>query len=215
MSPHTHRRSAWLPALVLVLSPWRAQAAGINFTGLLDFVDLDTGGAAYAGTATGTRFTGAIDDVTFNGFITDGATRTDFGCCIAAGGIEIADNQAVDQATADRLNSWLGPGFFAPGHSIDVLNIEGDLRTTGGGRIEVGLSYILHPDAFPNSNPGNYPFDPADLYLTLFFILEENSLATNTYDAIGRVDAVPLPPTVWLLLTGVLAGFGYSRRRRP
>jgi hypothetical protein len=206
-------RITWLLALMLVLSPWRAQGATIDFTGLLDHVDLDLGGAEYSGVSLGTRFTGAIDDETFGGFITDGTTRTDFTCCIAAGGIDITNNVALDQDAVDLLNSWLGPGFFAVGHSIDLLDIEGDIATAGGGRIEVGLSYILQPDAFADEDSGNYPFDPAKVYLTLFFIHEENSGSTAIFDGTGPVDAVPLPATAWLLLTGMLASLRFWKRR--
>lgn len=203
-----------LAAILTVLSAFQANAAVIGFTGLLDFVDLDEGGAVYSGVATGTRFTGAIDDASFSGFITDGTTRTDFGCCIAAGGIEIANDVLLAQADADRLNTWLGPGFFASGDSVDVLNIEGDVQTGGNGRIEIGLSYILGPDAFQDENAGNYPFDSEDLLLTLFFIFEEDGESDDIYDAVGRVDAVPLPASAWLLLTALLGGLRFARHRR-
>ncbi len=204
-------RSTWASSLLLLLSPLCTYGATVNFTGLLDFVDLDAGGAIYSGTATGTRFTGAIDDASFGGFITDGTTRTDFSCCIAAGGIDATDNFTPNAEMVERLNSWLGPGFFAVGQQIDLIDLEGDAQTAGGGRIEVGISWVLHPDAFAGTGTV-YPFDPAKLYLTLFFIEEEDAGDDTILEAMGRVDAVPLPASAWLFLAGVMASLRFIRR---
>lgn len=209
---------SWRPVSLLgfaaLLAPWLAHPAPIDFAGQLDFVDLDAGGAVYSGTNLGTAFTGTIDDVTFSGNVSDGTLLTNFTCCIAAGGMEFTDNEPVDAATAARLNSLLGSsGAFAPGHFIDLIDIEGDVATAGGGRLEAGISYVLDPAAFSGGSAADYPFDPADLYLALFFILEEDSQGEDIFDAMGRIDPVPLPATAWLLLTGFVASLATARRR--
>ena len=51
-------------------------AADISFSGQLDVVQEDLGGAVYSGVPVSTVFSGAINDVTFSGFISDGTTIT-------------------------------------------------------------------------------------------------------------------------------------------
>ena len=48
-----------------------ASATAIDFRGQLDIISVDEGGAVYSDVAIGPDFFGAIDDVTFNGFISD------------------------------------------------------------------------------------------------------------------------------------------------
>jgi len=52
-------------------------------------------GDVYSGATTSTNFSGNIDDVTANGSISDGTTVTPFGCCIAAGGFSITNNEVL------------------------------------------------------------------------------------------------------------------------
>ena len=70
-------------ALSIVFSP--AFSESISFSGQLDLIELDAGGAVYSGTPIGTNFNGFIDDMSADGQISDGTTTTGFGCCIAAG----------------------------------------------------------------------------------------------------------------------------------
>ena len=109
-------------------------AASINFSGQLDIVVEDNGTAVYSGFPIGTDFAGSIDDVTFDGFISDavGTTVTEFSCCIAAGGLSVANDDVLDADTAALLNSLAGTSFVA-GDLIDAVNIEGDAVTSGGG----------------------------------------------------------------------------------
>ena len=109
-------------------------AASLNFSGQLDIVVEDNGAAVYSGFPIGTDFAGSIDDVTFDGFVSDavGTTVTEFSCCIAAGGLGVANDQALDAADAALLNSVAGTSFVA-GDLIDAINIEGDALTSGGG----------------------------------------------------------------------------------
>lgn len=204
-------RQGFLIGSVLLLMALPARSAPIDFAGLVDFVDLDAGGAVYSGRGVGTAFTGTIDDETFSGSLSDGVTPTAFSCCIDADGMEFSDNVPVDADIAERLNFWLGPGFFVPGHSVDLIDIEGDAATADGGRIEIGLSYVLDPAAF--SGTGAYPFDPADLYVAVFFIFEENALGEEIYSAMGNLEPVPLPATLGLLVSGFLASLAAARPR--
>jgi hypothetical protein len=207
------RQALLLGGLVLLMAT-PVRPAPIEYAGLLDFVDVDLGGAVYSGRGVGTAFTGTIDDATFSGSLSDGVTPTAFTCCIDAGGMEFTDNMPVDADIAERLNSWVGSGAFAPGHYVDMIDIEGDALTAGGGRIEIGLSYVLDPTAFSGSGAGAYPFDPADLYVAVFFIFEESALGEEIYSAMGNLEPVPLPPSLGLLVTGFLASLAAARRRR-
>jgi len=212
----------FIGAFFLTAASFSAQAATISFTGDLDVINVDDGGI-YSGAPLGTTFTGTIDDATFGGEISDGTTTTTFGCCIAAGGLDLANDIALSAADADFLNDLAGSMLFSAGDFIDFIDLEGDVETAAGGRIEIGLSFILAPDAFDDADPGNYPFDVADLLMTLFFILEEDA-SDDIYDAIGLVDIltlpatppdptpVPLPAAFWLFASSIGA-FAASRRR--
>ena len=178
--------------MAFVITPVNANAAVINFTGQLDLIDVDDGGV-YSGVTTSTNFTGNIDDVTANGSISDGTTVTPFGCCIAAGGFSITNNEMLNAEEAALLNSITGTPTFSAGDIIDIVDIEGDATTAGGGRIEVGLNYILDGNAFANTDPGNYPFNPNELILTLFFIVEEDVSGVTIFDAVGQANTVPAP----------------------
>ncbi len=191
-----------------------AHAATIHFSGSLDIIELDRGGAVYSGVALGTSFSGLIDDITFAGSISDGTTQTDFGCCIAAGGLGVSNDTLVTAEDAALLNSLAGSDIFSTGDLIDGVDIEGDAATAGGGRIEIGVSYIFDGATFDDASLGNYPFDPNDVMLALFFITEENSLGRTSYAAVGALHPVPLPATAWLLGSGLLALFARARASR-
>ncbi|HEU4430890.1 MAG TPA: hypothetical protein VFT98_19180 [Myxococcota bacterium] len=190
--------AAWLGA------PLALSAATIPITGTLDFVATDLGGGVYSGTALGTQFSGSIDDTTFSGEITDGNTTISFGCCIAAGGLEIFDDVTLDADTAAILNQLSGTSQFEAGQVYDSVNVEGDAATLGGGRIEVGVSYLLDAGAFADTSPGNYPFDPADLRAAWFFILEEEYDGLDIYEGLGALQSVPEPALAALLAIAAL-----------
>ena len=178
-----------------------AQAASVSFNGKLSFVETDTGGV-YSGTPLGTDFWGEIDDENFNGFINNGTTLTNFRCCIAAGGLSIDNDMVLIEDDANFLNSVFGVLKYSAGDIVDKVNIEGDALTSSGGRIEIGLSYILDSNSFSNTDLSNYPFDPANVEVALFFIFEEDSTGTDVYSAAGPT--VPLPASIWLLGSGLI-----------
>ena len=174
-------------AMAVAIVSINTNAAIINFSGQLDIIDVDDGGI-YSGATTSTNFSGNIDDVTANGSISNGATVTAFGCCLAAGGLSLTNNEILSADEATFINAATGTSMFSAGDAVDIVDIEGDAATAAGGRIEVGLSYILAGNAFANTDPGNYPFNPEDLILALFFIVEENISGVTIFDAVGQLD---------------------------
>ena len=186
--------------------------ATLNFSGQLDIVLADVGGAVYSGLPIGTNFNGAIDDVTANGFISDGTTLTPFTCCIAAGALELTNNDTLDPDTAALLNTLAGTSFVA-GALVDTVQLEGDAVTGAGGRIEVGLSLVLDPGAFSDENLDNYPPNPDDILVALFFIAEFGAQAEELYSVVGELDPVPLPAAIWLFGTAIL-GLSIFRTRK-
>ncbi len=207
------RSIAFICAFSLLVVAEVTSAATIGFNGQLSFVEVDNGTGVYSGVPLGMGFFGEIDDVTFNGSITDGTTLTKFGCCIAAGGMEITNDMVLTSGDADFLNTILGSTQYSAGDLIDGVNIEGDVATSSGGRIEIGLSYLLDPSSFSNTDPSNYPFNPVNVEAALFFILEEDLNGIDIYSAGGLISSVPLPATMWLFGSGILGFLGLLRRR--
>ena len=193
------------------------QGATINFTGHLSYVEVDLGGAIYSGVTIGTIFTGAIDDKTFEGFITDGVMLTSFNSLIYAGGLEVFNDQELNDSEATSLNS-LGYDFQV-GDRIDTINIEGD-RFIGSDdrRIEIGLSFLFDSSTFSNNDISNYPFNSNDLKASLFFIAEFNNSGEEIYSAVGKlyevsVAPVPEPTTILLFASGLVGLVGFRRKR--
>ncbi|MCB1914907.1 MAG: hypothetical protein KDG52_04205 [Rhodocyclaceae bacterium] len=189
-----------------------ADAAGIVFSGPLQVIEFDTGAGRYSGVALGTLFSGFIDDTSFAGSISDGLTRTDFDCCIAAGGLELHDDLLLDAGQAALFNLLAGAGRFAEGDLIDLVDIEGD-TDTGAGRIEVGLSFVFAPTTF--SGPSDVSmFDPGKASAAAFFLFEESAVGADIYSGIGPISAVPWPPSAWLMGVGLaIVAAGTGRRR--
>jgi PEP-CTERM motif len=186
--------------------------------GTLDAVPVDDGTGVFAGTPIGNHFSGFIDDVTANGQLGDGTTMVSFGCCLAAGRLEIFNDEMLDAETAALLNALAGASVYAEGSVVDSVNIEGDTSTGTGGRIEIGVSYVLDSGTFANTLPGNYPFDPTALRLALFFIFEEDAIGTEIFNASGRLPMAPIPEPsiVGLWLAGAaLLSIVVALRRRP
>ena len=205
-------------AVTFILTSLNANAVVIPFAGKIDVVNENTGGI-YSLTPDDTFFVGSIDDGTMGGNvgfgnITDGSTPTSFSCCtMAAGGLSISNDQMVDQDFAILVNGLLGDNVLSDGDIIDIVDLEGDATTPSGGRIEVGLSWLLSASAFPDEDIGNYPFDPADVILNVFFIVEQDDSMDTIYDAFGVVTPIPLPAAAWLFPAGLVAGLGWMRRR--
>jgi hypothetical protein len=213
MRTHVRARRTVIALLVGLAAALEGHAATIPISGTLDVVVVDQGGAVYSGSAIGTPFSGSISDVTFGGQITNGSTATSFGCRIAAGGLEVFNDEAIDAASAAVLNQLTGSSLFAAGQVYDSVNLEGDATTAGGGRIEVGVSYLLDASAFSDSLPSNYPFDPAAVRVALFFVFEENSSGQAIFDGIGRLRPLPEPSFAGWVVGCALLWVGIRARR--
>ena len=180
-------------ALILIFSIQNAYSTAINFSGQIDIIEVDNGTGIYSGTPIDTKTSGFIDDVTFNGEISNGTTLTSFSCCIAAGKLNITNDAILDADAASTLNLLTGATLYNVGDKVDLIDIEGDKITPGGGRIEVGLSYTFKADTFNNENLDNYPFDPNAVQFVSFFILEENQIGEDIYLILGKLKVEPLP----------------------
>ena len=190
-----------------------AQAAVLGFSGPLLVIETDDGTGRYAGASIGDVFFGQIDDGSFAGQISDGATATVFGCCIAAGGLGLSNDVTVDSEFAALLNGILGANVYSAGDLVDQVDIEGDVIIVGDHRIEVGLSYVLDPSTFADESATNYPFDPAKLVTSLYFVLEQDAGESDIFSAVGLVSAVPWPDSLWLMSAGLALVFFAIRRR--
>lgn len=177
--------------ITLIFGSLSAQASIVNFSGQLDYIQLDQGGGVYSGVAIGTGFLGSIEDTDANGYISDGTTLTPFGCCIAAGGLNVTNDMILTEEDAAFLNSVMGSSQYSPGDRVDIIDIEGDSNTLSGGRIEIGLSYVFNSSTFSNDDLSNYPFSADDVELALFFIFEENASGEDIYSAAGQISPVP------------------------
>ena len=174
-------------ALLFILGSSDTHASDIDFSGKLDSIQMDEGGGVYSGVPIGTDFVGRIDDNGAGGFISDGTTRTSFSCCISASTLSVSNDMAITLEEATFLNEVYGSQRYSAGDIIDSVNIEGDENTAAGGRIEIGVSYILPANTFNNSDLGNYPVNQNDIELALFFIFEENSSGQDIYSAGGKI----------------------------
>ncbi|MCH8058057.1 MAG: hypothetical protein IIB78_09330 [Proteobacteria bacterium] len=180
-----------------------AHAANVTWSGQLKDILEDSGGAIYSGVAIGTDFSGAINDGTFNGFITDGTTRTSFGCCIgAAVGLEVINNEPLEAEDAALLNSLAGTTFVG-GDPLDFIFLEGDAFTSEGagakGSILISLIFVLDADVFDDDSLDNYPPNPDDVLITLFFIEESDDQGEFIYESIGVVDELNFAEDVFLI----------------
>ncbi len=164
-----------------------ARAATITYSGPL-LVTTDLGTAPYSGTPPDTIITISIDDVTGHGFITDGVTRIDFDCCIAAGHREKFNDYALDAESASELN-LISSCKFNKGDKVDVFNIEGDVwivPEVPQVRMEVGVSYVLDRNAFADKDPRNFRPNLDDILLVVFFVVFFwEDVDKNIYDAVG------------------------------
>jgi len=108
---------------------------------------------------------------------------------MSTGGLSVTNNELLDAGTAALLNSLAaGSALFSAGDIVDIINIEGDTPTAAASRIEIGLSYIFNQSTFSNESLDNYPFNPNDVLLSLFFIVEQDAGSGIVYSALGKLD---------------------------
>ena len=157
----------------------------INFSGQLAVVDTDLGGAVYSGVPIGTNIFGAINRLTSDGFVSDGTTVTSLSCCVntAHRGVDVDNDFILDAEAVAALTAAGFPGFVA-GDIVDLIVIEGD-STAAGGLVFFGLVYVLDPLAFDDESRDNFPPDPKDILIPLFFLDEEGGPGPDIYSALG------------------------------
>jgi len=179
--------SAFFSVTVVPGSP--VDTSKFNFQGQLSIVEEDNGGSVYSGVPIGSDFSIEIDLVTAFSTISDGTTVTPFSAFFSNGSFfEVTNDFVVEADDAAFVNSLAGTNFVA-GDLVDLIELAGVALTSGGGSIEIGVSYVLDPLAFDDENPNNYPPDPDDILTTIFFIDEEDVQGVEIYSAAGVVDS--------------------------
>lgn len=207
-------KSIFLVASVLIMSA-NVNAAAINFSGEISWVDPISSSGIFYPTVIGDNFIGAIDDVTGSGFISDGVTTVALSCCSLRPEnlpYEIFNDQVLSAGDATFFNTVIGAPVFSAGDIIDTVSLEGRASTPGGGILAAGLSYVFDSSAFVDESPDNYPFTMNPLY-TLFGIWENSPDQVVLFDVGGTVSPVPLPTAIWLFCSGLIGLTGVARRR--
>ncbi len=161
----------------------------INFSGQLNIIFEDNGGAIYSGIPVGTEFFGEIDLVTGFSTISDGTTVTPYTAFFEDGNFfEFENDIVLDTESVAYLNALPGPGF-AEGDLVDYVAIWGDAPNPAGEEIEIGLEYILDPLAFDAEGPDSFPPNLDNVLIAFFNINEGNDQNEQIYDATGLVDS--------------------------
>lgn len=201
--------------LLAALPATRVLAAPVTINGNIDLVNVNISGV-FSSLLPGTTMSGSIDDVTFSGMLAGGGISQSFSCCINAGGRTLFNDIPLDAAAAMQLNTLTGTNSFSQGDIVDGIDMEGDATTANNTTIEIGVSYLLDRNAFSDTSDSNYPFNPADLRVALFFIEEYDAGGNTLYHALGlmQVNPVPVPPAIWLFGSGLLGLVGMARRRK-
>jgi len=162
--------------------------AKINFQGPLTSVQEDNGSAIYSGLPIGSDFSLEFDLVTALSTVSDGITITPFNAFFDDGSFfDVINDFVANAGDAAFINSIAGTSFVA-GDIVDLIEIAGQALTPSGGRIDVGLSYILDSLAFDDENPDNHPPDPDDILIIVFGIEEFDDQGVIIYAAFGVVD---------------------------
>ena len=156
----------------------------ITFRSNIGLVDQDDGGV-YNSTTVGSEFFGSINPATGHGIVSDGSTATPFTCCIAAEGFGIEDNETIDADTAAAINTLAGTSLAA-GTTVDFIEIAGDAVTASGGRIEIGLTFVLAASAIDDTDPFNYPPRSSDVLAIIFFVAEQDNLGADLFSIGGQ-----------------------------
>jgi len=152
--------------------PVKPPNSDIFFSGPIVNVNIDLGGGIYSGVSVGDNFSGAINRLTSDGFISDGTTSTPFSWGeYPDNGVEVSNDLELDAEFAALLTALGGPSFSA-GEIVDQIKIQSDSVPLGG-LLFVGLVYVLGPDAFVDESRNNYPPDPNDILIQFFYVDEE------------------------------------------
>lgn len=165
-----------------------AQASNLTFNGHIYAVFEDQGGAIYSGAAENMLFSGAINDATLEGFIADLMTNTPVHCCIGKeDGLLFENNEPLEPENATLLNTLTGSSYSA-GDPIDLIIFEGGAATAGGGVFFLEVVMVFDANTYASNGLGDYPPDPDDILVSLFFIEELNGQEDTIFEAIGVID---------------------------
>ena len=107
----------------------------------------------------------------------------------------------MDAEAVAQLNS-LPDTDFAEGDLVDYVAIFGDAPNSVGGRIEVGLQYVLDPLAFDADGPDTHPPNPEDVLTAFFSIDERDDQDVLFYDAAGVTGPVSVPADDCTVIAG-------------
>jgi len=157
----------------------------LSFTGEITFIGVDKGDQTYSGVSLGDVFHGEMNLLSSNGYISDGALVTEFGCCLSEPpGLLITNDEVLIAEDAEIINDITGTSFSA-GDTIDSIGIEGSVNTANGPFV-VGLYFVVDSSAFENESRDNYPPDPSDVLASAFYIVEEQApsltISFDTFD---------------------------------
>ncbi len=175
----------------------------VTFSGQLDDLLQDDGGAVYSGVPVGTDFSGAINHATLVGFISDGTTNTSLACCTdRPDGLIIENNNPLEAEDAAFVNLLTGSSFVA-GDFIDLIILESGAMTPGGGEILIQLAMVFDASTFSDNSLDNYPPDPGEILASIFFIEETDDQAELIYETLSVIDEISFSDAVFEINAGL------------
>ena len=207
-----------LAALILsqlfILASGQATAARLDFVGEIKFVDTDLNRGVFKGSDEGTQISGYFDDDAkeiqiSNGtqVLTSSIQPPDENGPVSISISVINNDQQIDPLTASLFNAILGEPAFSGGEIRDFyqLGVLGEFNppideTVGAGLF---LLFLYEQDVFDETvlDPGlNFP---EGQILSAFAISEFADGGEPIYVAGGELQVVPLPASIWFLITGL------------
>jgi hypothetical protein len=215
--------------LLFAVSP--INAATINFSGEIGFVEYDSGSSIYSGVSLGDLFTGSFtygDSVSDASSVTSVAptathysfTGSPYGGSITnetvtAVGVDsivgVGDNDGIGDDTYLLNNLY---GITIPYDTIsDPWGVSSSNNTQAFG-IEL---YSLDTSLFSSTDLPTSPPELGDFHLSFFYIEELDELGNSIYLATGKlssITAVPESASFWLLGAGLICLLGISLKRK-
>ena len=223
-------KSILLVASVLTMSA-NINAATINFTGTLGFIEIDTGSTTYSGLAIGDSFSGSFtygdSSADASSIVTNPPISADYsftgapyGGAITGGsittigtdsGVGIGDNDGMGDDTFIINNLY---GSSIPYETIS--DTWGTYSSNGTQAFGIDL-YSLDTSIFSGLNFQVLPLTLSNSDFALFYIEEVDTFGNTTYLATGKltaISAVPVPAAAWLFGSGLIGLIGLARRKK-
>jgi hypothetical protein len=215
---------------VLIMSA-SVNAATVNFTGTLGFIEIDNDSSTYSGFNIGDSFSGSFTygnsfsdassiDITapisadysftgvpYGGFIIDGSiTTTGMNSLLGIGN----DDDMGDDAVI--INNLYGAGSTTATTATDNWSIDSSNSTQA-----FGLAlYSLDTSLFSGLSFQVIPPTLGEADYAIFYITEQDELGNSIYLATGKlttISAVPVPAAVWLFGSGLIGLIGLARAK--